>query len=227
MEDQLTLLPFEQEAGLLEARLAIALEKIAIALNAGLWESSEPLGLTRTQSQILLFLYRQPRRTWIVGDLAQWFEVSPATISDALTFLERKGHIQRSPSLEDGRRVVITLTPSGQALAGQITQQTTFLAQILSFLTSEEKIALLRTLVKVIRGLQEQGRIRVARMCVTCAFFRPNSTGDPQRPHYCEFAQSPFTEGSLRVDCPDYQPAEADREEENWRKWVERVKGEG
>lgn len=220
MEDQPILLPFEREAGLLEARLAMALEKIAIALNAGLWESSEPLGITRTQSQILLFLYRQPRRTWIVGDLAQWFEVSPATISDALTFLERKGHIRRSPSPQDGRKVVVTLTSLGRSLAEQITQQTAFLAQVLSFLTSEEKIALLRTLVKVIRGLQKQGRIRVARMCVTCAFFRPNSTGDPQKPHYCEFAQSPFAEGSLRVDCSDYQLAEPDREEENWLKWV-------
>jgi DNA-binding MarR family transcriptional regulator len=227
MEAYSSLLPFEQEAGLLEARLAIALEKVALAWNAGLWESAEPLGLTRTQSHLLLFLDRQPARTWVVGDLARWLEVSPATISEALTFLERKGHIQRSSSPQDRRKVRVSLTSSGRALAEELSRQNAFWVQVLSSLTGEEKRALLRALVKVIRGLQEQGRIRVARMCVTCAFFRPQSTGDPQRPHYCEFARSAFAEGFLRVDCSDYQLAEPDREKENWLKWVAGVDKEG
>ncbi|MGH3013133.1 MAG: MarR family winged helix-turn-helix transcriptional regulator, partial [Gaiellaceae bacterium] len=64
----------------------------------------------------------------------------------------------------------------------------------------------LRGLTKMIRVLQEQGRIPPARMCATCRYFRPNAHRDSERPHHCAFVDAPFGGGELRLDCADQEP---------------------
>jgi hypothetical protein len=71
-------------------------------------------------------------------------------------------------------------------------------------LDSEEQAALLRILVKMIRVLQDQGAIPVARMCASCRFFRPHAHPDPDRPHHCAFVDAPFGDRELRLECPDH-----------------------
>jgi len=69
----------------------------------------------------------------------------------------------------------------------------------------------------MIAALQEQGRIPVARMCPTCRFFRPNVHDDPERPHHCAFVDAPFGDRSVRIDCPDHEPAASSRRPETIR----------
>lgn len=74
-------------------------------------------------------------------------------------------------------------------------------------LDEAEAAVFLKALLKVIRQLQERGRISPARMCVTCRYFRPDVHDDPERPHHCAFVDAPFGDRNLRVDCGDHEPA--------------------
>jgi hypothetical protein len=84
-------------------------------------------------------------------------------------------------------------------------------------LSAAEQAAFLRGLVTMIRTLQEKGRIPVARMCVTCRFFRPFRHDDPARPHHCAFVDAPFGDGQLRLDCPDHAAAPAEQAAATWQ----------
>jgi hypothetical protein len=90
-------------------------------------------------------------------------------------------------------------------------------------LSAAEQAAFLRGLVAMIRTLQERGRIPVARMCVSCTFFRPFRHDDRTRPHHCAFVDAPFGDGKLRLDCPDHAAAQAEQAEEAWRVFREEV----
>jgi hypothetical protein len=70
-------------------------------------------------------------------------------------------------------------------------------------LSELEQAVFLRGLVKMIRKLQEQGQIPIAKLCVTCKFFQPNRYPDSDRPHYCSFVDAPFGDRELQIDCPD------------------------
>jgi hypothetical protein len=68
----------------------------------------------------------------------------------------------------------------------------------------------------MIRTLQERGRIPVARMCVSCTFFRPFRHDDRARPHHCAFVDAPFGDGELRLDCPDHAAAPTEQAARTW-----------
>jgi hypothetical protein len=70
--------------------------------------------------------------------------------------------------------------------------------------------------------LQERGAIPVAKMCVTCRYFRPNVHPDPERPHHCAFVDAPFGDRSLRLDCPDQEPAPSKERSRLWKAFLVR-----
>jgi hypothetical protein len=81
------------------------------------------------------------------------------------------------------------------------------LASATENLSTQEQVALLTALVKLIRSLQLQGEIQVARMCVSCEHFRSHAHEDPQSPHHCGFYDTAFGDESFRLDCPEYVEA--------------------
>jgi hypothetical protein len=68
-------------------------------------------------------------------------------------------------------------------------------------LDAGEREVFQRALVKMIRSLQIQGRIPVARMCLGCRFFRPYAHASSSAPHHCAFVDAPFGDAELRLDC--------------------------
>ena len=79
-----------------------------------------------------------------------------------------------------------------------------FLLHTVDELSEEEKIIFLRGLIKMIRKLQEQEQIAVAKMCVTCQYFRPNQYPGLERPHHCALVNASFGDANLRLNCADH-----------------------
>ncbi|AXL12490.1 MarR family transcriptional regulator [Microbacterium foliorum] len=74
----------------------------------------EPLGLTHPQYLVMLALWeRAPRQ---LSDLAADLALEPATASPLVKRLEADGLVARQRSVEDERRLDITLTDAGRAL---------------------------------------------------------------------------------------------------------------
>jgi DNA-binding MarR family transcriptional regulator len=195
------------------AHIVTGLSKIGLVLRHEAWQDRVRTGLTPTQSQILALLRRGPRR---LTELADELGVSAATASDSLRVLVEKGLAAKDRSPADGRSLAARLTPAGRGAADRAAEWPDFLLEAVEALDADEQRVFLRALAKMIRSLQEQGRIPVARMCVSCRFFRPHVHRDRTRPHHCAFVDQPFGERELRLDCADQEPLAPDEAKALW-----------
>jgi DNA-binding MarR family transcriptional regulator len=198
----------------------IGLEKIGLALKSQSWQDAEQQGLTPTQGQILALLIGKSETGMRLSEVAKNLAVTAATASDAVTSLIEKGLVQKTRSPDDGRAIAITLTPHGQQAAAQTASWSDFLLTTVDELSQTEQVIFLRGLIKIIRKLQQQGQISVAKMCVTCRFFVPNHHPNSERPHHCALVNAPFADGNLRINCPENVTAEPKTAEQNWQLYL-------
>jgi DNA-binding MarR family transcriptional regulator len=199
----------------LDKRVTIGLAKIGIALKQQAWAEAGGRGLTPTQGQVLALLRANPDGLRL-GALAEQLGVTAATTSDSVAALQRKGLVTKEPMAGDGRGVIVLLTPAGTREAAAAAAWPDFLLEAVGELSTVEQATFLRALVSMIRTLQEKGRIPVARMCVSCRFFRPYQHDNPARPHHCAFVDAPFGDGELRLDCPDFRTAPDEQAAQTW-----------
>jgi DNA-binding MarR family transcriptional regulator len=199
----------------LAQRVRTGLAKIGIALKQQAWAEAGSRGLTPTQGQVLALLRASPDGLRL-GVLAQQLGVTQPTASDSVAALARKGLVVKAPLAGDGRAVVVRLTPAGVREAAAAAAWPDFLLEAVDELAAAEQAAFLRGLVTMIRTLQLRGRIPVARMCVSCTFFRPFRHDDPVRPHHCAFVDAAFGDGQLRLDCPDHAAAPPQQAAATW-----------
>jgi DNA-binding MarR family transcriptional regulator len=200
----------------LEQRIIVGLSKIGLALKSRSWQDAGQQGLTPTQGQILTLLRSKGIGGMRLSELANQLGVSAATSSDAVTTLVEKGLVQKCKAVDDGRAITISLTSKGQQIAAQTSDWPDFLLDAVGELSEIEQEVFLKGLIKMIRKLQEQKQISVARMCVNCSFFRPNVYNNLDQPHHCAFVDAPFGDQALQLDCPDQIAAESTTVQKNW-----------
>jgi DNA-binding MarR family transcriptional regulator len=203
-EDELALSPAPPAD--VDAKLVAALERVGQALRVQMWDEAKQHGLTPTQLQVILRLATDPPARRRIGVLADALDVTHPTMSDAVAVLGRKGLVDRDPG---SRRSALSLTARGQALAAELTEWDQRTRGALAGLPAADKQATLQLLLDLIAGLQSSGAITVARMCVTCRFFRRDAHPDAARPHHCALVDAPLGRGDLRVDCAEHEPRAA------------------
>lgn len=198
--------PFDLARDPLARRVAQGLSKLGLAMKTLGWQSATERGLTPTQAQALAFLARAGEAPRLSG-VAEALGVTAATASEAVGALVRKELVTKSAAADDARAVALSLTAAGRREAARAFGWPDLLLEAVDTLSEEERVVLLKSLVKMIRSLQERGQIPVAKMCATCRFFRPNVHADAERPHHCAFVDAPFGDAHLRLDCPDHEEA--------------------
>jgi len=75
------------------------------------------LGLTYPQYLVLLVLWEQDRQP--VNDLAKRLHLETNTVTPLLQRMEQQGLVSRKRGRQDGRQVIVSLTPAGRALETQ------------------------------------------------------------------------------------------------------------
>ncbi|WP_245958906.1 MarR family winged helix-turn-helix transcriptional regulator [Meiothermus luteus] len=188
----------------MQDRLAGALERLAQAQRVLWWLKAEPLGLSPTQAQILLHLGRRP--TERIGELAEVFDLTPATVSEAVRSLEAKGLLRRVPA-PDRRSRGLELTEKGKALVGSLGDWNQPLREALDGLSSEEQGMLYQCLLRLLASLVEAGVVTVGRMCLLCQHFCPAAA--PLEAHFCGLLKRPLEPLELRLDCPEFAKNES------------------
>ena len=168
------------------------------------WQGAESQGLTPTQGQILALLQSAAETGMRLSAIAAGIATSPATASDAVSSLVKKGLVSRERAADDRRAIAIRLTPDGLKQAKQAASWPDFLIDAVDTLSAEEQTVFFKGLTTIIRTLQEQNTIPVSKMCVTCHYFNPNVYDHPDRPHHCNFVNAPFGDRDLRLDCPEH-----------------------
>ena len=202
-------------------QLAAGLEKISLALKSRTWRREGQAGLGPLQRQVLTLLRSKADHSAQVSAIAQELVVRLPTASEAVATLERKRLVKRFRSHRDGRIVNVELTARGARACAPAVGIPNPLAEAASALTSSEQVAFLRGLMKVIRTLQQQGEISVARMCVSCRFFRPHQYDDAGQPHHCDYVNAPIGDSALRLNCAEYEPAPVSQAKESWDRFNE------
>jgi DNA-binding MarR family transcriptional regulator len=189
-----------------DAKLAAALERVGQALRVQMWDMARQHGLSPTQLQVLLRLASDPPARRRIGVLAGELDVTHPTVSDAVAVLRRKGLVDREPG---SRKAPLSLSARGRAVAAGLAEWDERTRQRLADLPVGDKHATLRLLLELIAGLQRSGAITVARMCVTCRFFRRDAHPNSARPHHCALVDAPMGGGELRIDCAEHEPRAA------------------
>jgi len=206
----------------LRQRLAQGLSKIALAIRHGQQASAGPRGLSPTQAQILTIIASNRAEGLNLNWIADWLGVTAATVSDAVGTLQKKGLVHKQRSELDRRQALIALTSRGEQEARDLGLVPDIISQALECLDPEEQANLLRLVVKLIRQLQLKGQIPVARMCVTCQYFRPNTYADSAKPHHCAFVDAAFGDREQMIDCPDHKILPTDSQAVVWRQYLGR-----
>jgi DNA-binding MarR family transcriptional regulator len=203
-------------------RIATAISKIGLAVRHAAWTAVLPYGLTPTQGEILAILRRIPagvRPSALAAELG----ITRATVTDALAALARKGLVRLAALPQDRRGRLVRVTRDGARAAVRAVTWPDILRDAARALSVEEQGVLLRILLKLIRELQERGRIVPARMCVSCQFFRPYTHADPARPHHCAFVDAAFGDPDLRIECPDHVAAAPRHAAQIWKAFNRRA----
>ena len=193
--------------GDVDKKIVAALERISQAYRVLLQEEAQGRGLSPIQARFLVHLLHHGDELGRVGRLAEEFDLSRATVSDAIGTLEAKGLVRREPWPRDGRVATLRLTPAGEKAAAGLSGWADVVEEQLGSFAPEEKEAVMRFLMRLISALQGAGVITVARMCVTCRFFRPDAHPGSASPHHCALLDLPLSGADLRTDCPEHEPA--------------------
>lgn len=207
---------FETESEPLEVRVSNGLAKIGGAIRSHGWRAAGAVRLTPTQAQALTLLRGEPRGLRL-SVIAAALAVTAPTASDALASLVGKGLVQRGDDPTDRRAAAFALTVEGRVISEGLATAPDFLARAIDALAPGEQVDLHLALIKTVRALQEAGDIPVQRMCLSCRYFRPFvRPDDAEKPHVCAYADAPFGDRHLRLDCREQEPATAGERAELW-----------
>lgn len=188
-------------------RLVTGLSKIGLAMKSRAWRRKGRQGIGPLQIQVLTFLRTRPNHAATVSTIARELSVKLPTASEVIRTLEQKRLVRRRRREIDNRVVTVHLTSLG-AKAGHVENRwPEILASATENLSVQEQVGLLTALVKLIRALQLQGEIPVARMCVSCEHFRQHVYAGSDQPHHCNFYNAAFGDQAFRLDCPEYVEA--------------------
>jgi DNA-binding MarR family transcriptional regulator len=155
--------------------------------------------------QLLIFLLTHPHHQCKVSYLALEFNMTKATISDAIKVLEQKKLLKRETEAADTRSYIFHLTAEGKNIAQKVSLFANPMYHLLQKFTSEEKENLLSGLLQLIYNLHQEKIISLQRMCFTCRHYTP---GKKKKEHYCQLLQMTLHHGDLRVDCPEHEYAD-------------------
>jgi len=200
--------------GDVDNKIVAALERLGQVFGVLLRGTAEERGLSPIQIRIVVHLLFHPAGFCHVGDLARQFDLTPATVSDAVSTLVGKGLVSKEPDPSDGRARVLRLTEEGTAWAEELSGWASSVQRVvkehLGSHSDAEKVIVMRFLMDLIAELQEEGVITVARMCKTCRFFDKNRyADDADAPHHCTLLDQPLRLHELRIDCPEHELPDA------------------
>ena len=181
-------------------KVVVGLERISEAFKVLLWEHAKVVGLSPIQIQIVLFVAHHKLEMCTVSYLAQEFNITKPTVSDAVKALLKKELIQKKTASTDSRSYAIALTKKGNELLLQIENFALPVKHQLENIDEDEVKQLYHTITKLIYGLNKTGILSVQRNCHSCAFYEKKGKG-----HYCNYLKQPLEHHEIRLDCPEYE----------------------
>ncbi len=197
-----------QNAADLDYAIFAALERIYQAFRSMLWDYAKQRNLSPIQIQFLLYLASKPSEQRRVTNLAYDYNLTPATVSDAVKTLERKGLVERQTSPQDKRVHILNLTEKGRECTVILSRwQDVLLDQIAKFPTKTKESVIL-FLLRLVESLKEANIISEVKTCLSCQYFQQQEGKNNELEFRCLLRDVCLTFNDLKFDCPNYRAKE-------------------
>lgn len=208
----------------ISSKLASGLAKIGLVIRHQAWKAAGESGLAPSQSQTLALIDARGGGVGMtMSAVAAELAVTPATASEAVAALERRGFLARSRDARDARIIRVSLTDQGFHLARRSAVWPDMLLRAIQELNDTEQVVFLRGLIKMLYSLQESGEIPMARMCPTCVYFRADAHPREAKSHHCQYVDAPIGGADLRIDCAEHRVVSTSEMPRLWQLFVNGV----
>ncbi|MBN2366736.1 MAG: MarR family transcriptional regulator [Calditrichaeota bacterium] len=181
--------------------IIMAMEHLYHTIRSLLWEHAKKEQLSPIQIQMLVYLSGRTTRASTVSEIARQFNLTPATTSDALRVLTRKGLVKKSIDKADKRIVHLSLTPEGNHLTGILSQWTNPILEELQHFSRENREMVLIFFLKFLENLRKKNILKELHICFSCAYFRPDKTADSG---YCILRNLSLKNTDIQLNCSNY-----------------------
>lgn len=184
----------------LTSKVVVGLERISEVFKTLLWDQAKATGLSPIQIQILVFVTYHKPDLCKVSYLAQEFNVTKPTISDAVRVLLLKDLIEKKDAGQDSRSYIIGLTEKGRKMVSDIEQFADPIGSQIDKMNQEQLSGMYKSLTDLIYQLNRTGVLSVQRTCYMCNFYEKQADG-----HFCHFLNQKLLDTEIRIDCPEFE----------------------
>jgi DNA-binding MarR family transcriptional regulator len=186
----------------LNNKIVAGLERLSQVFRILLWEKAKEHNLSPIQIQLLIFIQYHTADKATVSYLAQEFNLTKPTISDAIKILEQKNLIRKITDTNDTRSFTIQLTASGKKIVSATEDFANPITEILKNANEADKLVLWENISNLISLLNKQEIISVQRTCCNCS----NYTMKNEKP-YCNLLNQKLQSKDIRIDCEEFELA--------------------
>ncbi len=191
--------------GKIENTIVSVLEKLSQVQRTLMWEVGKKEKLSPVQIQFLQYINRHPEELCTVSQIARDFDLTKATVSDAISTLESKNLVSKRVGKEDKRSYNLALTAEGKKTAKRISRWSDVLQKQIETFPEDEKEYVLKFLMELVKALFDVGAINIPRLCILCSNFQRDAKPGSDRPHYCSFAGKYVSERELTAGCSTFK----------------------
>lgn len=192
----------ENQKSAIENKIVAGMERLTQVFRTLLWEKAKEQHLSPIQIQLLIFIRYHHSDKNTISYLAEEFNVTKPTISDAVKVLEQKKLITKSENQLDSRSYSVILTGSGKKLVRQTEHYTAPISSWIIQMEQGEKESLWKSISDLIRVLNQSGAIGVQRTCYNCRHYTMKGGV-----HFCNLLDETLENKDIRIDCAEHELA--------------------
>lgn len=189
----------ENQNSNLDYKIVAGLERLSQVFRILLWEKAKEQLLSPIQIQLLIFIYHHSAEKTTVSYLAQEFNLTKPTISDAVKVLEQKKLIKKNTDTVDTRSYRIKLTSEGKKIVFETENYVSPLSELIESTNETEKEALWQYISNLIIQLNKLEVISIQRTCFNCRYYSTKS-----KVSFCNLLNQKLEIKDIRIDCLEF-----------------------
>lgn len=186
----------------LDNKIVAGLERLSQVFRILLWEKAKEHSLSPIQIQLLIFIRHHSTDKTTISYLAQEFNFTKPTISDAIKVLEQKQFIKKITDSTDTRSYTIQLTVKGKKIVSETENFANPLADIITQSTTANKLVLWENIASLIIQLNKLKVISIQRTCFNCKHYSIKSSTP-----FCNLLGQKLQTRDIRIDCEEFETA--------------------
>ena len=192
----------ENQNSNLDNKIVAGLERLSQVFRILLWEKAKEHSLSPIQIQLLIFIQHHSADKTTISYLAQEFNFTKPTISDAIKVLEQKNLIKKFTDSNDTRSYTIQLTASGKKIVTETENFANPLTAIIAKASDVDKKILWPNISNLIIQLNKLEVISVQRTCFNCKHYAIKN-----KIHFCNLLNQKLDTQDIRIDCGEFEEA--------------------